>query len=287
MASVHRAAAPLARRNGRVPRVRARLPRARGPPTGRRFQFSTRQIAQALIGIGRGQSDARVGETLRQESGRFDYPKTLSGRRRGWNDGSTIRDWLELFVEPIYQTRRPKRWPRIVAFDEIPFRIGIDWESDHRAGRSVFHVFGCYGWDAIDEPGQVVALRAMPRFEFNQGYAYWVEYLRALNEQLEGQPWQIVVDNDRELIRAIHLVWPPGEKDSPVVIVCHWHLKNQLLRRLLQDPRRLYRPAPRASPALPRPQVRLRLLQPRRLLAPHAANLLLHVTHVYVSYALQ
>jgi hypothetical protein len=209
-----------------------------GPPTGRRFQFSTRQIAEALMMVGRGQSDARVGETLRRESGRNAYPKTPSGRWRGWNDGSTIRDWMELFVEPIYETHRPKRWPRIIAIDDQPFDVATEWEETGRpkaGGTNAFHVFGIYGWDSVHEPGQVLTLRAAPRYEFNQGYPYWVEFLRDLDAQLEGRPLQIVCDNERGLLRAVHHVWPRGQLDSPTIIICHWHLRNRLQRRLNQD----------------------------------------------------
>jgi hypothetical protein len=209
-----------------------------GPPTGRRFQFSTRQIAQALLAVGRGQSDSKAGEMIRHESGRVDYPKTPSGRQRGWNDGSTIRDWLELFAEPIYETLQPTSWPRVVAFDDQPFKVATEWEETGQpkpGGEDIFHVFGCYGWDSMHETGRVVALRAAPRFRLNQGYEYWVEYLRNLDAQLEGRPLQIVIDNDRELIRAVNLVLPRGEEGSPVVIICHWHLRRRLIIRLGQD----------------------------------------------------
>jgi hypothetical protein len=180
------------------------------------------------MAVGRGMTDQRAGELVRQESGRHAYPKTPRGRRRNWDDGTTVADWIELFAEPIYETRRAKRWPRVVALDGLPFKMAEigEWGEPVSGGRSAFHVFGSYGWDTLHEKGKVIALRSAPRFSFNQGYEYWVEYLRTLDSQLEGRPWQIVIDNDRELIRAINLLWPRGREDSPVVIICHWHLRN-------------------------------------------------------------
>jgi hypothetical protein len=81
----------------------------------------------------------------------------------------------------------------------------------------------------------LIALRAQPGFEFRQGVPYWANFLEELRTAFGGgMPEQIVVDPDEDTWKAIELIWPPARGASPIVYVCHWHLRNRLLEILRQ-----------------------------------------------------
>src|SRR5512135_1990645 len=58
-----------------------------GPPTGRRFDYSTRDIAFALIEVGKGHSDRISGWRVRDRAERLLVGKTPGGRSRRNKDG--------------------------------------------------------------------------------------------------------------------------------------------------------------------------------------------------------
>jgi hypothetical protein len=142
-----------------------------GPPTGRRFLYSTRDIAFALVEVGKGWSDRTVGARVRERAGRLRSGKTKSGRRRRNRDGNTVADWVELFAPVVFAPHTPSEWPRVVALDAIPFAVRRkDAHGNPVPGGSrAFHVFGAYGWDQRGV-GSLLALEAMPNFGFRQGF---------------------------------------------------------------------------------------------------------------------
>lgn len=208
--------------------------RHEGPPTPRRFDFAGREVARALVAVGSGATYRRAGYDIRERSGRLRYSEN------GWplknNDGNTVADWVEVFAPVIWKQHAPKEWPRVLALDALPFAIEARDERGHpkQGGQPAFHVFGAYGWDARGL-GSMIALRAQPNFRFKQGVPYWATFLEELREHFgDGMPEQIVVDADDDTWQAIELVWPLTGP-SPVVYVCHWHLKKRLLTILRQN----------------------------------------------------
>lgn len=199
-----------------------------GPPAPRFFEYTTRQIAQALLDVGSGVTYRRAGRNLRELANR------TNGRYSRF-DGSNVADWVELFAPAIFHVYRPRQWPRLVMLDGLPFAV-----SGHalnqlghplQGGSPAFHVFGAMGYYRAHET-KLVGLQAFPGFGFQQGRPYWVEFLRSLNEQFEGAPEQIVCDGDRNLIAAINEVWLPGDPASPEIFICHHHLRDSLTDKL-------------------------------------------------------
>jgi hypothetical protein len=209
-----------------------------GPPTGRKFHYSTRDIAFALAEVGKGISDRRVGLEVRRRAERLKHgkrPRSLG--RRSNDDGNTIADWVELYAPAIFETLKPTRWPEIVAFDSQPFAIRRLGATGARAlgGQVVLNVLAAYGWENYaegDEKGKLIALRAYPNFGFNQGFPHWLHFFHYLQGELGPAPRQIVCDQDRELLRALDRAWPPGQKGSPWRFICHWHL-SEGVRKIL------------------------------------------------------
>ena len=199
-----------------------------GPPAPRYFEFTTRQIAQALIDVGAGVTYRRAGRNLRELADR------TNGRYSRF-DGSNIADWVELFAPAIFHVYRLREWTSLVMLDALPFSISghaLNQLGHPRQGGSpAFHVFGAMGYYRFRET-KLLGLEAFPGFGFNQGRPSWVEFLRSLNEQLEGAPRQIVCDSDRNLLAAIDEVWPSSAPGSPTVFICHHHLRDSLTEKL-------------------------------------------------------
>jgi hypothetical protein len=196
-----------------------------GPTTGRRFHYSTRDVAYALIEVGKGHPDRVVGRRVRDRAD------------RGWaRDGNTVADWVELYAPAVFAPHAPTEWPRVVALDALPFAIKREDDDGNpvQGGAIAFNVFGAYGWDSHGK-GSLLALRAAPNFGFNQGFPYWANFLEDLRKELSGDlPYQIVSDQDGALLDAIDAVWPAADGPSPLVYVCHWHL-GERLRKIVRE----------------------------------------------------
>jgi len=203
-----------------------------GPPAPRFFEFTTREIAQALIDVGAGVTYRRAGRNVRELAER------TNGRYSRF-DGSNIADWVELFAPAIFHVHRPLEWPRLVILDALPFHVSgrrlNALGHPQQGGSPAFHVFGAMGYFRFRET-KLVGLQAFPGFGMRGGRPYWVEFLRSLNEQLDGTPAQIVCDGDYELRAAINDVWLPGEPGSPEVFICHHHLRDSLTEKLRGAP---------------------------------------------------
>lgn len=208
--------------------------RHEGPPTPRKFDFAAREIARALVSVGTGTTYRRAGFDVRERTARL--KKSQKGYLLKNNDGNTVADWVEVFAPAVFERHAPTKWPKVLALDAAPFKIQ-DWNVQghpKQGGKPAFHVFGAYGWDDHGR-GSLVALEAMPGFKFKQGTPYWANFLEHLRDRFgPGMPDQIVVDPDDDTWRAIDLIWPPTIGPSPVVYICHWHLRDRVLEIIRQ-----------------------------------------------------
>ena len=194
-----------------------------------------REIAEALILLGRGETYRGTGAAIRELTGR-------NGSRERRYDGSNIADWVELFAPAVFERYRPRAWPEIVALDALPFNVSGTALNEYghpiQGGSRAFYVFGAMGY--IPRPTGVavklVGLQAFPGFEFRQGRPFWVEFLRSLTDPtgrygLTGAPRQFVCDGDPDIEAAIREVWP---QETPEVFQCHYHLRKHVLDILRQ-----------------------------------------------------
>jgi hypothetical protein len=195
-----------------------------GATAPRGFAYTTRDVAEALVDVGRGLSYRRAAQALRGRT-----------KRRTSVDGNAVADWVEIFAPLLYARFARERWPAVVVIDSLPFRArGVG-----AAEATAFEIVAALAPRRRTRP-QLVALDVFPRSEPGEGQALWEGLLRSRT----GVPAQIVCDPDPELVRAISAVWPPGGV-APAVFLCHGHLAHELLEILHAggvDPReRLYR----------------------------------------------
>ena len=206
-----------------------------GPPTGRRFDYSTRDISFALMEVGKGESDRATGWRVRQRAERLLSGKTPSGRHRRNKDGNTVADWVELFAPPIFESLGPTDWPQVVAIDALPMKVTkAARATGGQGGKSSFNVLGAFGWNARFAKGSVLAFEAMPNFGLSQGTPHWIDFLEGLRARLGGQPVAFICDQDPNILAAINHVFPPGQPGAPIVFFCHWHLGQNLEERLVE-----------------------------------------------------
>jgi hypothetical protein len=210
-----------------------------GPPTGRRFDFSTRDVSFALMEIGKGETDRGTGWRVRQRAGRL-----LLGTRN--KDGNTVADWVELFAPPIFETLRATAWPKVIALDAQPMHVRRKKDGQPvQGGKLAFNVLGALGWETRLDEGNVLALEAAPNFGLNQGKHEWVSFLERLDDQLTGHPVSFICDEDQTIKAAIEQVFGSGP-GAPMIFSCHWHLVHNLEARLTEagvafdDPIRWY-----------------------------------------------
>jgi hypothetical protein len=196
----------------------------------RRSSYTTRDIAAALVDVGRGASYRKAAELARARAG--DGASV---------DGNTVADWVEMYAPMVHSRYARVRWPAVLELDSVAFRARGLGEGDES---TAFQIFA-----ALAPPrrgrAQLVALEVFPRDPPGGRQALWEEFLCAH----EGVPAQIVCAPDVDLVQAIAAVWP-ADGVSPAVFLCHRHLTHELLE-LLQaagiDPgARFYRAAARA-----------------------------------------
>lgn len=207
-----------------------------GPPTGRRFDYSTRDIAFALMEVGKGHSDRITGWRVRDRAERLLTGKTSSGKSRRNKDGNTVADWVELFAPPIFESLAPTSWPQVVGLDAQPMHVKRHTSKGSiQGGKSAFNVLGAYGWEQRFKPGQVLALHAAPNFGLNQGLSDWISFLAQLDAKLSGSPGVFICDQDKNILDAIEHVFPSGQPGAPVVFQCHWHLGRNLENKIVES----------------------------------------------------
>jgi hypothetical protein len=194
-----------------------------GPQTARFYAFTTREIALALVAVGRGQSYRAAARFVRERAQRLKLSKW--GYPYATAHPNLVLDWVEVFAETIFERYRPKRWPDVLVLDHIPFHVAQLAPSGYpkQSGKLAFCVFGAVGYRA-GRP-RIWKLAAYPTPSRDN----WVDFLSSL----PGRPRHIVCDEATGLLKAIPRVWPETQDEpAPLVFLCTYHLWKQAYERL-------------------------------------------------------
>jgi len=194
--------------------------RHEGPPAPRQQLYTVKEVARALIRVGEGMPYRGAGRMLRREAERLKISKF--GFAYPSRDSSVVEDWVEVFAPVVFEPHAPSEWPALVMLDDLPFDI----RSTMNAGgkKIVFRIFGALGYDE-QLKRSIVRLEAFP----NKTAASWKRYLTSI----PGRPQGIVCDNESGMLSGIAQAWPhTPEESSPLIWLCHWHLKNALQKLL-------------------------------------------------------
>jgi hypothetical protein len=188
-----------------------------GPTTPRTYVFTSREVAQALIGVGSGLTYQEVSEAARGSAGRrlAVVPEPRNGQRaRDYApSGDLAANWVEVFAPVVAAKWAPAAWPEVLLVDATDF-----YRRRGGASYRAFYVFGAYGYRQGDERGQVWRLAVHPRNDADN----WVEFF----ETLPGTPRVIVSDRTTVIENAIRRRWPNPD-DRPELVWCVHHLAEK------------------------------------------------------------
>lgn len=208
-----------------------------GPAAPAEFEYLVREIAGALVDVGRGQTYTDAAKRVRA---RANVGKT--GQLREVVNGQTVSEWLADFVPVVAERYRPREWPAVLVLDSISFR----W-TDHLTGdsRSLYSILAAYGYDKAGKNGRLWKLEASPAEDAEA----WAEFLRSL----PGKPESIVSDQGPAIIAGINIRW--GEWAAQhLVHYCEHHLSERGKATFTSDKlkpddpaRRLFRQALQSS----------------------------------------
>lgn len=200
------------------------LERWEGQAGARRYQFSAREVGEALAAVAAGASYRAAAEVARRRAGRI--PPGASDarperRRDPLREGQLVADWVDVFTELVCASVLPGRWPETLLIDSKNFRI----HSGAHAGRG-FHVLAAMGSEPA-APGKWAPVPRLWRLEpfARKDQAAWEAFFGAL----EGAPRVIVSDADNALACAIESVF--GEAGTEHRL-CEWHLGRKLREHL-------------------------------------------------------
>jgi transposase-like protein len=191
--------------------------RNEGPQGARYYLYSVREIAKALIDVGKGSSYRGAAFGVRRHAGRGHRPSSKSSSRqvRFSEHAQLVSDWVEVFAPVVYEPHRDYSWPATgsVVLDELPFRI--------QGGASTFSILAAMGWDEGHMKMRLWRLEAVP--VRRNVTAAWCQFLRSL----EGRPERVVCDRGNTLVKAIDEVWPESQRHH-----CEYHLKERCYSKL-------------------------------------------------------
>jgi hypothetical protein len=203
------------------------------------FSYTAREIAAALVEVGRGASYRAAAAHARE---RADAPEST--------DGNTVAGWVESFAPAVFRPHAVPIWPDVVALDSVAFS----------ARTAPFRVFVALGAPA-GRARQIVALEAFAAGGGRRAQRSWERFLRSR----EGAPRRVVCAAEAELLEAVDAVW----EGEAVVAVSPLDLARQLRELLLEEgfagDERFFRAASRALESSARWQAFLELPAPRRL----------------------
>lgn len=209
--------------------------RDEGPLIAWNWDFAAREIAEALLLVGRGLSYRKTAAQLRLNARRYkvdagDLP--VPSRY-----GGTVARYIDVFGPKVVDAVSHDRWPRILLLDALPVRARVlDEDGNKQKGGEALGAFlFASGYtepvpqslrpqrvaegDAV--PWRLVGPKRHPHLwhvEVAGGLdtASWRNFL----DQLDGEPEWVVTDGDDAVKAAVRDKWG----DRPVLYSCEGHL---------------------------------------------------------------
>ncbi len=200
-----------------------------GAKTARTYNFTTREIAHALIRVAQGSTYTNaahaareLGDRLRPQTRRRPAPKNRRHADTNYH-GQLVGNWVEVFGPVIAEAYRQAAWPERVAADSKAFR-----HTRRAGGQHLWALLVAVGYPAGSSKPSVSATRAC-------GHATTAAY-QDLFASLGGQPALLVSDGGTAITGAAASVWGPATQ----LFRCEWHLERNIREAaatgLLDDP---------------------------------------------------
>ncbi|MBB5640567.1 hypothetical protein BJ997_001115 [Cryobacterium roopkundense] len=189
-----------------------------GPVAPAQGEYLVREIAGALVDIGRGQTYTDAAKRVRA---RGNIGKT--GARREVINGQTVADWMADVVPAVAARHLVTQWPSVLVLDSSTF-----FWTDPLTGKSLalYCILAAFGYDKDGKNGRLWKVEAAP---VGDGAA-WAEFLGSL----PGKPDSIVCDQDRAIIAGIISHWGDWAA-MDLVHYCEHHLTERVRAAFKSD----------------------------------------------------
>lgn len=176
-----------------------------GPVAPSTFEYLVREVATALVSVGRGMSYTDAAKRVRMTAnvGKKAELREVVG-------GQTVAEWMADFVPVVTARQQPTEWPPVLVLDSTRFR----W-NNHGQTYDLFSVLGAYGYDENGEHGRLWKLASAPANDADN----WKAFL----DTLPGRPLSVVCDRDLGIIGGVQRAWGRGKKAVPIHL-CEYHL---------------------------------------------------------------
>jgi hypothetical protein len=195
-----------------------------GPVAGHEFEYLVREVAEALVSVGRGltYTDAAKRARMKANAARSDASgvgvddgETVSGGPvidRTVVNGQTVAEWMGEFVPVVAKRHAETEWPETIVLDSTEYQ-----DTNVRTGeqRQLFAVLAVWGYPSGDGKGRLWRFTAVPRDTADA----WAEFLA----ELPGKPALVVCDRDLAIIGGVQRRWGKGKNVVPIHL-CEHHM---------------------------------------------------------------
>ena len=197
-----------------------------GPAAPAQFEYLIREIAGALVDVGRGSTYTDAARRAHMQA----MVSTPSKLAHGVKNGQTVAEWMADFVPVVAAPHAQDRWPEVLVLDSLPFW----WRGvgQIKTKTPLYSVLAAHGYDRDGKDGRLWRMEAHP----TQTVAAWCEFF----SHLPGEPLSIVADEDLAIRCAIIAQWG-ADFWKERYHSCEYHLRagaNLVLDRLT-DPTEL------------------------------------------------
>lgn len=203
-----------------------------GPQSARTYSHTARDVASALVALGRGMSYREVSADTREVSGREPEKGETSAEYRLYlsrlRNGQLCADWTEVFAPVIWEHYRQELVDQYellidgegtLVLDEIPFKS--KGGPGGQGGQVLFWVLGALS--ATTAPrSRLQSLQAFYRVDHTRTTA-WREFLSTFPEA----PKRVVCDDDNVIKSVVRELWPDTE-----IYSCEWHRAKVITEKM-------------------------------------------------------
>jgi len=189
-----------------------------GPQAPAEFEYLVREIAGALVDLGRGSTYTDAAKRVRALA---NLGKTT--KMRDVVNGQTVAEWMADFVPVVTASSTPTQWPAVLVVDSAPFRWTDPVSGDNLL---LYTLFAAYGYDHNGKNGRLWKIAVGPGGDA----AAWAEFLASL----PGKPESIVCDQDRAILGGIETHWGKYAA-THLVHHCEHHLAERAKSAFASD----------------------------------------------------
>ena len=176
-----------------------------GPAVAHRYEYPVRDVAIALVRVGRGMSYTEAAARSRART-----------RRGNVISSQLVGNWVEVFAPVIAASFPTPDWPETVVLDATNFYAPMPGVASAR----VFDVLCATGYEQGATEARVLALRAVTRANKRS----WTAFMKSR----PGQPTLVISDEDTSLLPTVPQVW-----STATLRLCRWHLCRNLAKQLV------------------------------------------------------